>query len=108
MKIDVLFAAFNDDEREEMFKLITDWKIPNPIIINTTEKLTPVREWVKLQPDISERLIQILLVTRFFNRPCPDEDLPFRFIEQINRKHFLRIRNAGLKSWDEFVKLRGY
>jgi len=34
------------------------------------------------------------------------DELPFKYIEDVNKREFMKLRNTGKKSWAEFVRLR--
>ena len=51
--------------------------------------------WEKLNTECSIRLKNIILSNPHFN------------LEDRNERLFLRLRNAGRKTWREFIELRG-
>jgi len=51
--------------------------------------------WEKLNTECSIRLKNIILSNPHLN------------LEDMNERLFLRLRNAGRKTWTEFIKLRG-
>ena len=51
--------------------------------------------WEKLNTECSIRLKNIILSNPHFN------------LEDMNERLFLRLRNAGRKTWREFIELRG-
>tara|TARA_R110000803_G_scaffold61223_4_gene120997 strand:- start:5336 stop:5614 length:279 start_codon:yes stop_codon:yes gene_type:complete len=65
---------------------------------------TKVNEWNKLS-GCSARLSNILE-----GKYLTTSQLRYKieYIEDITKKTFKKQRNAGLKSWNEFVELRGY
>ena len=64
---------------------------------------TPVLKWDKFQ-ECSMRLKSALILADSYNAEYGYN----YFIETIDRDSFRRIRNAGNKTWAEFVRLRGY
>lgn len=64
---------------------------------------TPVLKWDKYQK-CSKRLQTALWRAEHYNN---EHDCNY-FIETMNWNEFRKIQNAGKKSWDEFVELRGY
>lgn len=67
--------------------------------IEVIEPKTPINEWKHINK-CSMRLHHILYSIR-----NPDR---WTYIEDVSRHSFLRQRNAGIVTWTEFVKLRGY
>lgn len=70
--------------------------------------LTPIDIWIASQEKISSRLCHILLEPSKYWRHEFQNEWEIPFIEKIHEKEFMSCRNAGKKTWDEFVKLRGY
>ena len=64
---------------------------------------THVLKWDKFH-ECSARLKSALILADYYNREYGHN----YFIETINRDSFRKIRNAGNKTWAEFVRLRGY
>ncbi len=64
-----------------------------------SDSKTKVVEWVLID-HCSVRLYNVLK----FNK----DDARMRYIEDITKANFIKCRNAGLRSWNEFVELRGY
>ena len=64
---------------------------------------TPALKWDKLH-ECSARLRSALISADYYNKEYGGN----YFIETIDRDRFRRIRNAGHKTWEEFVRLRGY
>ena len=64
---------------------------------------TPVLKWDKFH-ECSARLRSALILAAYYNKEYGDN----YFIETIDRNSFRKIRNAGGKTWAEFVRLRGY
>lgn len=76
---------------------------------NQETKEETVKDWMEKR-NLSTRLYTVFLgITedrynysmRFYGTKNP-------LIKDITRKSFLRVQHAGVKTWDEFVKLRGY
>ncbi len=61
---------------------------------------TPIKEWVKSKPEISDNLKKILLGFR------DNHFIPFQFLEDITKVNFLRLPRVGKLSWKEFEKLK--
>lgn len=59
-------------------------------------KKTDIIEFVR-KSDISTRTSNSLLEVK---------KMGFDFIEDVNERYFLKARNAGIKSWAEFDKIR--
>ena len=59
---------------------------------------TPIKQWSKLE-QCSTRL-QRILIREAHNW------LGIEYIEDITKYDFFRCRQAGIKSWEEFKKLR--
>ena len=64
---------------------------------------TPVLKWDKFH-ECSARLRSALILADYYNKEYGYN----YFIETIDRDSFRKIRNAGHKTWAEFVRLRGY
>ena len=54
--------------------------------------------------ECSARLRSALILADYYNKEYGDN----YFIETIDMYSFRKIRNAGRKTWAEFVRLRGY
>ncbi|MFL1896813.1 hypothetical protein ACJRPK_13990 [Aquimarina sp. 2-A2] len=65
------------------------------IKIENSEK-TPNKEWLESNA-CSTRLRNIIYYDDYF-----------KYIEDWEKKEFIRIRGAGLKTWNEFERLRGF
>lgn len=65
----------------------------------TQVEKTKIVEWNKLNY-CTNRLRQILLLFK--------SDLNCEYLEQIDKNSFMRVQNAGIKTWHEFENLRGY
>jgi hypothetical protein len=61
---------------------------------------TDLKKWTYNQPYISIRLLNIL--TAIYNEKSAI------YLEDVTKTHFDVRRNAGLKTWMEFIELRGY
>lgn len=62
----------------------------NPEIITTKDFLRKNEMSVRLRTILEDN--------------CGDEDV-FRYFKDINRTTFLRLNNAGERSWEEFTKI---
>lgn len=65
-----------------------------------------IKDWLiyMLRPDnINTPSIRILNCVRSYSL-----EGKIKYLREITRDSFLKNRNAGKKSWEEFVKLRGY
>lgn len=111
MNLNMFFDALTKEEKAELLKIALQWRDgPLKIILQwrdgpkyeipTTTK-TPVTDWINQHPQMSTKLSNIL--RGFYN-----DEPPFLYMEEINKHDFLCSRNAGIKSWKEFVKLRGW
>lgn len=54
---------------------------------------TTINVWEEFNPNVSVRLLNILHKSDFI------------YIEDVTKKEFLKIRNSGISSWNEFVLL---
>ena len=62
-------------------------------------KKTPIEEWYK-NPDVSRsRYMSGRIYNLLFKYPHEEDGIPFKFVEDINRVDFLKLRNAGLNAW---------
>ena len=76
--------------------------VPADKVIVTENKghKTPIEEWVY------SRNPTVRLCNIFLNDPLDQQ--PFKYVEDVTEDKFKQRRNAGKKTWEEFVKLRGY
>ena len=81
------------------------------VYYETLQKNTRAKDWNKIQ-DCGVRLRNVLLGkhTYKWDKDTGKISYPHEImnIEKITKKEFLRYRNAGKKTWDEFVELRGF
>ena len=57
-----------------------------------------VSDWLNEQDKISTRLFNILNATHYYERP-------FKYMDEITKTGFKKVRNAGQYSWTEFEDL---
>ena len=76
-------------------------KAPDFVHANLSNK-TEIESWINsLEYEPSARLSNALLeVQRYASQK------PFRYVEDVNKKEFMRLRNVGKKTWSEFEDLR--
>jgi hypothetical protein len=96
----IFIQALDKDERENLLS-----ELIRPLERET--KLTPTNEWINLL-NCSMRLRNVLLTHRYLNNGTFAEELNLPFIELITKQDFMRSRNAGKTSWQEFILLRGF
>lgn len=76
-------------------------KAPDFVHANLSNK-TEIESWINsLEYEPSVRLSNVLL-----NPQRGEDEKPFKYVEDVNKKEFLRLRNAGKKTWSEFEDLR--
>lgn len=63
---------------------------------------TELNQWIGSLKNISVRLKNILAQYGYYANKSVVH------VEDITEFHFMRIRNSGVKSWEEFQRLRGY
>jgi hypothetical protein len=64
---------------------------------------TEITLWItKLSTSPSNRLCNILL----YSPRWLGNGEPFKYVEEITKYEFMRLRNAGESTWLEFIKLR--
>ena len=87
-------------------------QLNSQIVSFSNEGKTPLERWLLENRDkCSSRLIHIItneeiqLQYRYGGRVLEGG---FKYIEDITEKIFLLQSNAGKKTWEEFVKVRGY
>lgn len=102
MDITVLFSAMTETEKEEILQEAIKWKGINYISESTS--FTPIETWIKQHPTASLKLKNSLRKVYGIGWRGTD----FSFIEEVTKSNFLSIRYAGIGTWNEFVKLRGY
>jgi hypothetical protein len=69
---------------------------------NTNNK-TEIKDWINsLDRQPSTKLSNILLDEFRFS----EGNLPFKYVEDITKQKFLKLRQAGKQSWEEFSELR--
>ena len=88
--------ALTPEEKQELGTILIGY-----LPAKMTKTTTGVYDWLTSQPTISGRLCNVL---KNMMEYWPE----YKYIEQINKHDFLRVRNGGKKTWDELVKLRGY
>jgi len=64
---------------------------------------THIHDWSEL-PKCSTRLYHALIASTVDT----GYGVPIKYIEDITKRSFLRLRDVGYVSWWEFVELRGY
>ncbi len=70
---------------------------------NNLSNKTKIESWINsLEYKLSVRLSNVLLKSQW-----GEDEKPFKYIEDVNKKEFMRLRNAGKKTWSEFLDLRG-
>jgi len=93
-------------------------------VINNKETKTDLRTWI-INTKMGGRLRNILINLNtedvlknqmelqringeLVRMDLPDKLIPpvFEYLEDVNKEEFLRIRNAGAMSWEEFKELR--
>lgn len=73
------------------------------ILIENESKKTEIRDWLNsLDKAPSTTLFNILLNTNGYG----DGNPPFKYVEDVTQREFLRLRQAGKQSWLEFYELR--
>ena len=69
---------------------------------------TLVEDWSEL-PKCSTRLYHALVGRgRYTGYGYEKSHQPFKYIEDVNKSGFMKLRDVGQVSWTEFVELRGY
>ena len=66
------------------------------------EKKTEISEWLANLP----RKPSVRLYNTLTGNYWGGKTNPFKYIEDITQFDFVRARNAGKKTWEEFVELR--
>jgi hypothetical protein len=75
---------------------------------NSTDKTT-IEAWLlQNRQNCPERIVNIITADRIRLSYRKDLEGGFSYIEDVTEKVFLLQRNAGKKTWQEFVELRGY
>ena len=92
----IFVKALSEQDKKELEQELSS------ILCRNLSHLTPSDQWAGLI-HCSRRLQNILL-----SREYGTDNLQLPFIEQIQKHEFLRVRNAGKLSWQEFIELRGY
>ena len=68
-------------------------------------KKTEIKDWINsLKTPISTKLSNILLDAFRFSEGNP----PFKYVEDVTKLEFMRLRQAGKESWAEFCTLREF
>jgi hypothetical protein len=68
---------------------------------------TPILEWVKKQSENRNRGHNHVRLLNCLHNYCVWNDNNIKFIEDMTLKEFMTIRNAGMRSWNEFLILTG-
>ena len=98
MDIEKLFSCLSDEEKLELGRLLKGGEERSvSVSVGLGDKL--VLEWIETA-DITVRLYNCL-------RDYCDESSTV-LLRHVSKRQFLSFRNAGEKSWNEFVELRGF
>ena len=65
---------------------------------------TTIREFLVANKNLDTRTRNALHIIDNYHK----EEQDYVYIEDLDRSTFLRYRNVGKKSWESFVKARGY
>ena len=68
------------------------------------ESKTTIREFLVANKNLDTRTRNALHIIDNYHK----EEQDYMYIEDLDRSTFLRYRNVGKKSWESFVKARGY
>lgn len=68
------------------------------------ERKTTIREFLVANKNLDTRTRNALHIIDNYHK----EEQDYMYIEDLDRSTFLRYRNVGKKSWESFVKARGY
>lgn len=68
------------------------------------ESKTTIREFLVANKDLDTRTRNALHIIDNYHK----EDKDYVYIEDLDRGTFLEYKNVGKKSWENFVKARGY
>jgi len=93
MDILKLYECLSSDEKNQLMYLLKKERIQD-------SELMKVRDWCS-KVNVSGRLNNVLLWQ--WGRDCDT-----KLVSDITKQEFLAIRNAGKKTWQEFIELRGY
>ena len=64
------------------------------------QKKTPINDWIRsLKPKASSRLLNVLTNSKYHKN-----GIPFKYVEDIGKKEFFKLNNAGVKTWAEVVE----
>jgi hypothetical protein len=78
-------------------------KVSNESSTDKKINKTEIKDWINsLDRQPSTKLANILLDQFRFSEGNP----PFKYIEDITKREFLQLRQAGKQSWEEFLELR--
>jgi len=100
MNIQLFFTSLDERDKNELFNLLIKDKYP---LIENISDFTKIDTWIDSNdrlPKMSARLKNILLSCDY------NEERNFIFLEQVNERAFLSIRDAGKRSWNEFTYYR--
>jgi hypothetical protein len=79
------------------------------IVSSSSAGKTTTEAWLlQNRQNCPERIVNIITADRIRLSYRKDLEGGFRYIEDVTEKVFLLQRNAGKKTWQEFVELRGY
>ena len=93
MDIEKLFELLDDKEKEEMFGCAATWRQERML-----ETHTDLKQWAAKHLRMNIRLTRCLLIG------CNNG--LFKEVEAVDKIEFMKIRDAGLKIWLEFVFIR--
>lgn len=69
---------------------------------NMPSKKTDINAWARSLPTKMSMRLHNLLIRNYYYENGP----PFLYLEDVNARDFLKLRNAGKGSWDEFCELK--
>lgn len=95
MNVYLLIESLSETEKKELKSYFL--KQENAKAIEETVKislLTPIQSFINNHPEFSVRIINILLTQKY-----PSEEYYFPYANDITKRGFLTMRNAGIKSW---------
>ena len=112
MDIKIFIKSLSESEHEELINYVTNHRRFESTIIQKAKDYNNIDliEWLDslmYGGDISTRLYHGLK-SACMGRYAKENNLEFIKLSEVKKEHFNAKRNLGDKSWEEFIKLRGY
>lgn len=110
MNVDLLYSLLTNDAKKELLKLLIMDDSLNAKPKEEVPNIPPIKHDILLDDWVAIMLHKRLINMRLYNCLKWETGTNRRFfgvyLNEIEEHHILSLRNAGKKSWEEFVQLR--